>query len=172
MKRLACCVWVVVLPLLTGLSDCCDTSGCEGISFLVLDADIDQGFAGHGARPNTDCGPACCNCLVADFDVEILPVTEEPRTDDEAEAIYRAGFDDRLIVTMRDGRYEVAMAPGEYLLCSVVDDTVACRLGTVAEGAVTTAHVAASPAPTIDVFAPRGGEPDTRPPFAFSREPT
>lgn len=141
----------------TTVSGCCDQSGCEATAGPVGATSISEGIAGAGAAPSDVCD-VCCECGKADF--ALVVIASDGPINDEADAHALVSSDaEREQVEMVDGRYEVAVGPGNYLVCIPLGDEQICGAAVVRAEEVTSAHVVSSIGlPRLTVFDKDGTE--------------
>ncbi len=144
--RAALCV-----SLLLGWSlascDRCDETGCEALTHRA-DAKIAQGIAGAIASRSDVESNGCQECPFRQATLRVWPTEEAVTSAQEADTVIRS---ETPISIAADGRYEQALAPGDYLFC----EFNVCTSVAVLNDKVTTVNVNSGDGiSTIYVFEP------------------
>lgn len=119
-------------------SETCDRSGCEAVA-QPAPATIDRGIAGAVASPSDLGINGCTRCSFAPAQLTVY-TAEQPVVD---EATAKQVFDAAMIaaVISANGRYEQALASGEYLICLDRGGVSYCTGLTVPDLGVISVHV-------------------------------
>lgn len=116
--------------------DNCDRAGCEALERPAQDASISAGIAGVAASESDLVANGCQECTLSQGTLEVWTAATAVTTVDDAAALVASG--DPTDVVQIDERYELALEPGEVLVCT--GDRSVCAGVTIAVDAVVTVH--------------------------------
>lgn len=135
----SCSVALVLIALCACSDDNCAREGCDAIAEPVASTSISTGIAGVVATETDLVENGCQECWFASGSFEVWSAPSPITTQEEATALIAAGPSSARIAA--DPRYELALEPGDYLVCHRSSVGGVCAAVSLAAGQISTIHL-------------------------------